>query len=136
MAKQVKQVAVTTETTEAAVPAKSKVTFAVARTANFALSANKDAPEKAPITRTSKGENLKRLRVYGYDNGAGNGRVNKSGVIVLVPGTTGLPKGVTDGQWNALVAYAGKPVSAAYDGKVVTSRTVRRAYRAGFIRFV
>jgi len=117
-----------------------RVTLGVARKHNFGVPpvASPDAAVPAGVIRTGKGENAKRLRVYGYDNGAakdGAGRVNKAATVVVVPGTSGLPKGVTQGQWDKLVAQGGKSVQVAYDAGV-TSRTVRRSYRAGFIRFV
>lgn len=119
-----------------AVAPATRVTVAVAKSHNFALVANPSALAPAGVVKTGKGENPKRVRVYGYDNGqAGAGRVNKAAQLQVVPGTTGLPRGVTAGQWQALSALAGSTVQQAYDAGV-TSRTVRRAYRAGFIRFV
>jgi hypothetical protein len=131
MAKASKQAQV--PATEAAAP--SRVTLVAAKTANFGLAPNPSALERAKVLKPAKGENPKRVRVYGYDNGADGGRVPKDAVLQVVPGTTGLPKGVTSGQWALLQAESGKSVRAAYDAGV-TSRTVRRSYRSGFIRFV
>jgi hypothetical protein len=121
--------------TAPAAPAVARVTVTVAKAQNFAQSANPSALARASLVKPGKGENLKRVRVYGYDNGAGAGRVNKAASIAIVPGTSGSPKGVTPAQWAALVTFGGKPVDSAYAGGV-TARTVRRSYRAGFIRFV
>ena len=89
----------------------------------------------ADVALTSKGTNPRKTRVYGYDNLAeGGGRVPKGATLAIVPGAE-LPKGVQDGQWTKLKGYAGQTVEAAY-GNGVSSRTVRRAYRAGAIRFV
>jgi hypothetical protein len=113
----------------------ARITLGVARSINFGKTANPSALEPAGVVKTAKGENAKRVRVYGYDNGAQGGRVNKAASIAIVPGTTGTPKGVTAGQWAALTEQSGKSVESAYAAGV-TARTVRRAYRAGFIRFV
>lgn len=91
----------------------------------------------ATIAITAKGTNPKKARVYGYDNLADGGGVPKDKRILLVPGLSGTPKGVAEAQWDALVtlvtADPSTTVSTAKDS--VTSRTIRRAYRAGFIRF-
>jgi len=115
--------------------AAERITVGVARATNFAKTANPSALEPAGVIKTAKGENVKRVRVYGYDNGAQGGRVNKAAVVHVVPGTTGLPKGVTAGQWDKLVAQSPATVESLYANEV-TARTVRRAYRAGFIRCV
>ena len=89
----------------------------------------------ANVALTSKGTNPKKQRVYGYDNLAeGGGRVPKQAKIAVVEGAS-LPRGVKDTQWTKLQGYAGQTVESAY-GNGVSSRTVRRAYRAGAIRFV
>ena len=88
----------------------------------------------ANVALTSKGTNPKRVRVYGYDNFANNGGVPKSAKVAIVAGVT-CPKGVNDKQWELLVSLAGNTVEHCYGNKVA-SRTVRRAYRAGAIRFV
>jgi hypothetical protein len=89
----------------------------------------------ANVALTSKGTNPKKQRVYGYDNlSEGGGRVPKQAKIAVVPGAE-LPRGVKDTQWSKLQSYAGQTVEAAY-GNGVSSRTVRRSYRAGAIRFV
>lgn len=114
-----------------------RLPLAQAREANFAR-AKVDATEAvvaAGVVKTAKGTNEHKLRVYGYDNGAGGGRVPKEATIALVPGVTQTPAGVTQNQWEALVALAGSTVQAAYDTQLISSRTVRRAYRAGAIRF-
>ena len=98
------------------------------------VAADADKVEAANVALTAKGTNPKKTRVYGYDNLAeGGGRVPKDAVIAVVPGAE-LPKGVQDSQWTKLKGYAGQTVVDAY-GNGVSSRTVRRAYRAGAIRF-
>jgi hypothetical protein len=108
-----------------------------ARAANFAKTkvAEDQTPEAAGVVKTAKGTNEHKLRVYGYDNGEGGGKVPKEAKIALVPGVTAVPAGVTSGQWEKLQEWAGKTVQAAYDSQLISSRTVRRAYRAGAIRF-
>jgi hypothetical protein len=93
-----------------------------------------DGAVAADVALTAKGTNRRKLRVYGYDNLSSGGSVPKDAVVVLVAGIVGTPKGVADAQWAALQSQAGKTVSVAYDNGVA-SRTVRRAYRAGAIRF-
>lgn len=110
-------------------------TLAAAKSNNFGLAPNPSALARAALIKPAKGENPKRVRVYGYDNGADGGRVPKDAVVQVVPGVTGLPKGVTAGQWARLQELAGYTTRGVYDNGV-TSRTVRRSYRAGFIRFV
>lgn len=88
----------------------------------------------ANVALTSKGTNPKRVRVYGYDNLANGGGVPKAAKVQIVAGVT-CPKGVNAAQWDLLVSLAGKTVEHCYGNKVA-SRTVRRAYRAGAIRFV
>jgi hypothetical protein len=94
--------------------------------------------QAADVTFTSKGTNPKKARVYGYDNFAeGNGGVPKTATVKVVPGAT-LPKGVAEAQWAKLVLLAtaeNRSVQSLYDNGV-TSRTVRRSYRGGAIRFV
>ena len=122
----------------AAEVAAKRLPLVQARAANFAhttLTADEIAVA-AGVVKTAKGTNAHKLRVYGYDNGVGGGSVPKAAVIAVVPGTTAVPAGVTAQQWAALQAVAGQSVQAAYDGNTVSSRTVRRAYRAGAIRFV
>ena len=90
----------------------------------------------AAIALTAKGTNPKKARVYGYDNLADGGGVPKDKRILLVPGLSGVPKGMAESQWDALVLLASDgsvTVTGARDS--VTSRTIRRAYRAGYIRF-
>ena len=119
-----------------AAPAVKRLPFQEARAANFAHAPNPDALAPAGVVQTAKGTNPVKARVYGYDNGEGKGVVPKGRTIALVPGMTGTPRGVTEGQWAALQGFVGATVQAAYDSKTVASRTVRRAYRAGYIRFV
>jgi len=88
----------------------------------------------ANVALTSKGTNPTRVRVYGYDNFANNGGVPKQAKVAIVPGVT-CPKGVKAAQWDLLVSLAGSTVEHCYGNKVA-SRTVRRSYRAGAIRFV
>jgi hypothetical protein len=124
-----------TEESQDEVPAKPARARSIdeARLWNFGKVVNPEAPEAAGVVRTAKGVNAVKARVYGYDTT--DGGVPKAGTIVLVPGTVGTPKGVTPGQWELLQGFAGQTVQACYDAKTVTSRTVRRSYRAGFIRF-
>jgi hypothetical protein len=99
---------------------------------NKALQAE-EAP--APLAKPEKGSNPKRVRVYGYDNGEGGMKIDLSAKVVLVPGPTGDPKGVNGAQWSKLQSLAGSTGQSCKDNGV-TARTLRRAYRAGFIRFV
>lgn len=107
-----------------------------ARSINFARTLVDSAENAAAagVVKTAKGTNLSKARVYGYDNGTQGGKVPVGAVIAVVPGTT-PPKGVTADQWLLLQQFAGKSVTVAYDNKVA-SRSVRRAYRAGAIRFI
>jgi len=90
----------------------------------------------AAIALTAKGTNPKKARVYGYDNLADGGGVPKDKRILLVPGLSGVPKGVAESQWDTLVLLASDgSVTVAGAKDSVTSRTIRRAYRAGYIRF-
>ena len=91
----------------------------------------------ATLALTSKGTNPKKARVYGYDNLADGGGVPKDKRILLVSGLSGVPKGVAEAQWDALVTLvtADPTTTVATAKDSVTSRTIRRAYRAGFIRF-
>ena len=103
----------------------------------FTVLAAGAAVESANVALTAKGTNPTRVRVYGYDNLANGGRVPKASQVALVPGQQGAPKGVNPKQWDSLVAMCASPVTVAhlYDNGIV-SRTVRRAYRAGAIRFI
>jgi hypothetical protein len=103
-----------------------------ARDANFGRVADADNVVGAAVLKTAAGVNLSRTRVYGYDTDTG--RVPKTAKLVVVPGAT-LPSGVTQGQWDLLQKYSGMTVQTAYDNGVA-SRSVRRAYRAGTVRFV
>jgi hypothetical protein len=95
-----------------------------------------DAAKSAAIALTAKGTNPKKARVYGYDNLADGGGVPKDKRILLVPGLQGVPKGVSQQQWDVLCAVAADgDVTVAGAKDSVTSRTIRRAYRAGYIRF-
>ena len=140
-AKQVKQETVET-TTEAAVvavaPSRLRLPLPEARDHNKQFSpVLEDATvEAAAIALTSKGTNPRKERVYGYDNLTNGGGVPKTAKVVVVPGATAgvPPKGVKGEQWDLLVSLAGGTVQHLYDNKV-HSRTIRRAYRAGAIRF-
>jgi hypothetical protein len=109
----------------------------VAKAINFARSLviAGEAAQSAQVVKTAKGTNVSKERVYGYDNGAGGGKVPTAAIIAIVADAK-PPAGVTPGQWLLLQEYNGKTVSAAYDAKAIASRTIRRAYRAGAIRFV
>lgn len=126
------------EGTEGTEPVQTKVARAIsvghARELNFGKRPDPEALAAAGVVRTAKGVNPEKARVYGYDTD--NGSVPKTGVIALVPGVVGTPKGVTQAQWELLQTFAGQTVQACYDAKTVASRTVRRSYRAGAIRFV
>ena len=100
----------------------------------FVLLAGDAQVVSANVALTSKGTNAKRQRVYGYDNFANNGGVPKQAKVAVIAGAQ-CPKGVNPGQWDLLVSLAGNTVEHCYGNKVA-SRTVRRAYRAGVIRFV
>lgn len=111
--------------------------LAVAKEHNFArglIPADQDAVA-AGVVKTAKGTNPSKARVYGYDNGlTGGGTVPKQALIAVVANAK-PPAGVTAEQWLLLQEFNGKSVTVAYDNKVA-SRSVRRAYRAGAIRFV
>jgi hypothetical protein len=130
-------VPVTTEAVVAA-PAKTlRLPLAEAQTHNKAFTfVAPDKAKSAAIALTAKGTNPKKARVYGYDNLADGGGVPKDKRILLVPGLSGVPKGVAESQWDALVLLASDgSVTVAGAKDSVTSRTIRRAYRAGYIRF-
>lgn len=110
-----------------------RLPFAQAKEANFGKKADPDALQGAGVVLTAKGTNMAKQRVYGYDTDTG--KVPTGAVIAIVPGA-GCPKGVPEAQWAALQEWAGKTVQAAYDSQKVASRTVRRAYRGGAIRFL
>jgi hypothetical protein len=88
----------------------------------------------AAVAITAKGTNTRKQRVYAYSNAAGGGGVPQQAAVLVVPGFVGVPKGVNAAQWAALQALAGSTVAHCYANGIV-SRTVRRAYRAGAIRF-
>lgn len=134
----VAQVAVPVAPTQVVAPKVSSATrapLAVAKAANFAHArvAPDAAPTAAVVVKTTKGTNASKVRVYGYDNGSSGGGVPKDAILSVVPGAP-APSGVTPGQWALLQKLAGKTVAVAYDN-LVASRSVRRAYRAGAIRF-
>jgi len=92
----------------------------------------------ADVAFTEKGTNKSKRRVYGYDNWAnGNGKVPVGSKVVIVPEAK-LPKAVGTEQWELLVKLVTSGtalVTALYDAGI-HSRTIRRSYRAGAIRFV
>jgi hypothetical protein len=88
----------------------------------------------ANVALTSKGTNPKKARVYGYDNLSNGGGVPKTHKVAIVEGAVN-PKGVNPAQFELLVANPGHTV-IELRGLGITSRTIRRAYRAGAIRFV
>ena len=112
---------------------------AKAHNSGFAPVAPEAPVEAAGIAFTKKGTNPKRVRVYGYDNTANGGGVPKGAKVAVVPGIANTPSGVRAEQWQALTeAVAANPahtVETLY-GAGIQSRTIRRAYRAGAIRFV
>ena len=100
----------------------------------FAFVPDGTIAKAAALALTSKGTNPKKLRVYGYDNLSDGGGVPKDKRVLLVAGFTGCPKGVAQAQWDKLVA-APTGNAASLKDLGITSRTIRRAYRAGAIRF-
>jgi hypothetical protein len=116
---------------------KTVANLLAARAVNFRATPSVAVAAAAEVVKTAKGMNLKRLNVYGYDTN--DGRVPKTAFVVLVPGFLGVPKGVKAAAWTALTAMGGKPVLAFYDAyakaEFDASSAVRRAYRAGAIRF-
>jgi hypothetical protein len=108
--------------------------LAVARSFNFSNVADEEALAAAHVVKTAKGTNLGKARVYGYDNGSQGGGLPKASRMLVVAGAT-QPAGVTSGQWELLQASDGTTVGALLDAKVVASRSIRRAYRGGAIRF-
>jgi len=138
MSKKQKQTVVAVPEAVVAAPAKTlRLPLAEAQTHNKAFTfVAPDEAKSAAIALTAKGTNPKKARVYGYDNLADGGGVPKDKRILLVPGLSGAPKGVAESQWDALVLLASDgSVTVAGVKDSVTSRTIRRAYRAGFIRF-
>jgi hypothetical protein len=121
--------------TVTAKPTAKRLPFAEAHAHNKVFGfVTPDAAVSADVAYTAKGTNMRKLRVYGYDNLSSGGGVPKDAMLVMVAGITDTPKGCADAQWAALQGMAGKTVAHAYDNGV-SSRTVRRAYRAGAIRF-
>jgi len=123
-------------TEEGTEPVQTKVARAIsvghARELNFGKRPDPEALAAAGVVRTAKGVNPEKARVYGYDTD--NGSVPKTGVIALVPGVVGTPKGVTSAQWELLQTFAGQTVQACYDAKTVASRTVAGTLPAGLAR--
>lgn len=106
--------------------------YAEARARNFGLApVTAEQVVGAALVKPAKGTNPGKHLVYGYDS---NGRVPKQATIALVPGAA-QPKGITPNQWAALQTAAGTSVENAYTTGVKSS-TVRRAFRAGALRFV
>ena len=100
----------------------------------FAFVPDGTIAKAAALALTAKGTNPKKLRVYGYDNLAEGGGIPWDKRVLLVAGFTGCPKGVAEAQWEKLVA-APTGNAASLKDLGITSRTIRRAYRAGAIRF-
>ncbi len=123
-----------TTTPKASTNTTGRAAYTTAKANNFGLAVNSKKVSAAVLTKSSKGTNAKRNRLYGYDNGANGGPVPVLATMVLVPGAT-----ANNGGQKALVAFikaTTKPTAqGGYSAKVFTSRTVRRAYRAGLIRF-
>ena len=90
----------------------------------------------AAIAFTEKGTNPKKVRVYGYDNADGGRGIPKDKRVVVVPGAS-CPKGVNGAQWDLLVSsLQADPAQTVAQLKAnIAGRTIRRAYRAGAIRF-
>jgi len=119
-----------------AAPATLRLPLGEARAHNkvFAFVPDGTIAKAAALALTAKGTNPKKLRVYGYDNLSDGGGVPKDKRVLLVAGFTGCPKGVAEAQWEKLVA-APTGNAASLKDLGITSRTIRRAYRAGAIRF-
>ena len=119
-----------------AAPAILRLPLGEARAHNkvFAFVPDGTIAKAAALALTAKGTNPKKLRVYGYDNLSDGGGVPKDKRVLLVAGFTGCPKGVAEAQWEKLVA-APTGNAASLKDLGITSRTIRRAYRAGAIRF-
>lgn len=96
--------------------------------------ARKATPVAAGVAGTLPGTNAKKARVYGYDNLANGGGIPKDKMVVLV--ATTCPRGVAQGQWDALckAVKSAHTVATLRDGGIA-GRTLRRAYRAGALRF-
>ena len=116
----------------------TRTTLALARTANKAngmLAPTAKVVPAAAITQTAKGANPTRMGVYGYSN---NNRVPLASRVLLVTGASAqVPKGILPAQFASLqkLAKAGTQTVSALYGAGISSRTMRRAYRAGVIRF-
>lgn len=126
-----------TTTDAPAAPAQSteqavKRSLQVAREANASNApVDLSAPVRAALVRPAKGENPERRRVFGYDNGPG-GKVPTSAKVVVVNA------GSLQSAYPALAeALSTTPDASVADIKSagVSSKSFRRAFRSGLIRF-
>lgn len=120
------QPVVTTET-----PKAESRSLHMAREANVNPAVDKAAPVRATLVRPSKGENKERRRVFGYDNGPG-GKVPLGAKCVVV-NADGL-KASYPGLAEALAATPEADVKTLKSAGVA-SKSFRRAFRSGLIRF-
>src|SRR4030095_13859518 len=93
----------------------------------------------ATVVRSARGTNPKRTRYYGYGNAAHGGGIPAAAGVAIGAGITQAPKGVNPTQWASLVAAVkANPNHTVQQHKAagIQGRTLRRAYRAGAIRFV
>lgn len=127
-----------TAKTQTVPAAGTRTTLPLARAANNAngmLAIGAKVVPAAAIVQTAKGANPARMGVYGYSN---NNRVPLASRVLLVTGASAqVPKGIQPAQFASLqkLAKAGTQTVSALYGAGITSRTMRRAYRAGVIRF-
>ena len=91
----------------------------------------------AALARTARGTNMAKARVYGYANSANGGGVPQGALFLLVPGFTGVPRGVNAAQWATVQAHATGNLTVAQLRAThgVSGRTIRRAFRAGAVAF-
>lgn len=110
----------------------TKRSLQVAREANASNPpVAKDQPVRAALVRPARGENPERRRVFGYDNGPG-GKVPLAAKVVVVN------SGSLSTAYPALAtALSTTPDASVQDLKSagVSSKSFRRAFRSGLIRF-
>lgn len=114
-------------------PAKSLAVARATNGANTYVAPDADKVERAVLVRPSKGENPKRGRVYGYDNLSDGGKVPVDSIVKLT-GATGSLAGFD--KLRDTVEGHGEPLTVRdCKNAGISSKTIRRAYRSGLIRF-
>jgi hypothetical protein len=89
------------------------------------------APQRAVLVRPAKGENPERRKVFGYDNGPG-GKVPTQATVVVISkdGLKSAYPSLAEALEATPTATVGTLKSAG-----VASKSFRRAFRSGLIRF-